>query len=57
MSDSRYHFFNDKEMEMRKLSVTFGVLMIVLLLSGCHTMQGFGKDIQKGGEVIEKSAQ
>ena len=35
---------------MRKLSVTFGVLMIVLLLSGCHTMQGFGKDIQKGGK-------
>lgn len=25
-------------------------------LSACHTMQGVGKDVQSGGEALEKSA-
>jgi len=28
-----------------------------LLLSGCNTMEGFGKDVKKTGEKIEKSAE
>ncbi len=28
----------------------------LLLLAGCNTMAGLGKDIQKGGEVLQKSA-
>jgi entericidin B len=28
-----------------------------LLLSACNTMSGAGKDIQKGGEAIENSAE
>jgi predicted small secreted protein len=27
-----------------------------LLLAGCNTVQGVGKDIKKGGEAIEKAA-
>ena len=27
------------------------------LISGCNTMEGAGKDIQKGGESLENSAQ
>lgn len=27
-----------------------------LLLTGCNTMEGLGKDIQKGGEKLERSA-
>jgi len=26
------------------------------MLAGCNTMQGLGKDIQKGGEKLEKAA-
>lgn len=39
------------------ISVSIGLLIIALQLSGCQTMQGLGKDIQRGGEAIEKSAQ
>lgn len=41
---------------MKMLSVSMVVLMVTLQLSGCHTFQGIGKDIQRGGEAIEKSA-
>jgi entericidin B len=27
-----------------------------LVLAGCNTVEGVGKDIKKGGEVIEKAA-
>ncbi len=30
--------------------------VLVLVLSACNTVQGIGKDIKKGGEVIEKTA-
>lgn len=49
--------FYFKETGMKKLSVSIAVLMITMQLSGCHTLQGVGKDIQRGGEAIEKSAQ
>jgi predicted small secreted protein len=32
------------------------VSVLMLLLSACNTVQGIGKDVKKGGEVIEKSA-
>lgn len=32
------------------------VLALGALLSACNTMEGFGKDVQKGGEKIENSA-
>ena len=36
------------------------ILMIALIaaihLSACNTLSGVGKDVQKGGEAIEKSA-
>jgi predicted small secreted protein len=40
----------------------FVILMLGLLafalagLSGCGTMEGFGRDVQKGGEAIEDAA-
>lgn len=27
-----------------------------LLLAGCNTMAGVGKDVEKGGEAVEKAA-
>ena len=32
------------------------VLVLMLVLSACNTVQGIGKDVEKGGEVIEKAA-
>lgn len=33
------------------------LLAVVAFLAGCNTVQGVGKDIQKGGEAVEKAAQ
>ena len=29
--------------------------ILVLVLSACNTVEGIGKDLKKGGEVIQKS--
>ncbi len=34
----------------------FLLLLAVLVLAGCNTFEGMGKDIQKGGAAIEKAA-
>jgi entericidin B len=33
-----------------------GLFLATLMLVGCNTMEGLGKDIQKGGEKLEKAA-
>jgi entericidin B len=30
--------------------------LAALAVSGCNTVEGIGKDVKKGGEVIEKAA-
>ena len=32
------------------------IIAAALMLAACHTVEGVGKDIKKGGEVIEKAA-
>jgi entericidin B len=32
------------------------LMLAILMLAGCNTMEGMGKDIQKGGQAIEKAA-
>ncbi|WP_317204174.1 entericidin A/B family lipoprotein [Janthinobacterium sp.] len=39
---------------MKKL---FALCIAVLLLSGCNTVSGFGKDVQKVGQKVEGAAQ
>ena len=39
---------------MKKI-IIYGLLATTLLLVGCNTMHGFGKDIEKAGEKIQKS--
>jgi predicted small secreted protein len=34
----------------------FAFLASLYLLAGCNTIEGMGKDIQKGGEKIEEAA-
>jgi len=31
-------------------------VIAMLVLTGCNTVQGLGKDIEKGGEAIQKVA-
>ena len=38
---------------MKALSFVIAALLVVL--TGCNTVQGIGKDIEKGGEVIQKA--
>jgi len=32
------------------------IIAAMLVLAACNTVEGFGKDVKKGGEAIEKSA-
>ena len=32
------------------------VIVSILSLAACNTVQGIGKDIQKGGEAVERAA-
>ena len=31
------------------------VSLVAVLLSGCNTVQGIGKDLKQGGEAIERA--
>ena len=31
------------------------VLLVSLMLAGCNTLDGLGKDLKKGGEEIQKA--
>ncbi|PZP86439.1 MAG: entericidin EcnA/B family protein [Azospirillum brasilense] len=43
-------------MTSRKM-LTLAALSALLLASACETIEGFGRDMEKGGENIEESAQ
>ena len=32
------------------------LMLAMLFLAGCNTVEGIGKDLKKGGEKIEKAA-
>ncbi len=38
---------------MHKLS--FVIIALLVVLAGCNTVQGIGKDIEKGGEAVQKA--
>ena len=43
--------------KMRKLfALIVAGLLVAGCLAGCNTIEGIGKDVKKGGEVIEKAA-
>lgn len=41
---------------MQKIIITLGLVAAMLTLNACNTFQGLGKDIKKGGEKLEKTA-
>lgn len=40
---------------LRRLTAMAGIIAM-FVLTGCNTVQGLGKDIEKGGEAIQKVA-
>lgn len=41
-----------KGADMKKIVI----VVVFVALTGCNTMKGFGEDVQKGGQAIEKAA-
>jgi entericidin B len=42
---------------MKKLIPILGILVFSLNLSACNTMKGLGKDVERGGEKVQDSAE
>ena len=42
---------------MKKLIAVAATLAFVGMIAGCNTMGGFGKDVEKTGEAVQKKAQ
>lgn len=42
---------------MKKIISVLGVLMFSIGLSACNTMQGMGKDVERGGERMQGAAE
>lgn len=40
---------------MKRICAFAVVVLMLIGLSACNTVQGVGKDIKKGGEAIEKA--
>lgn len=40
----------------QKLLVIAGLFMTCLYLTGCNTIEGMGKDMQSGGQQLQKAA-
>lgn len=52
-----YVIYSNGEMKTMKMWKTiFAVLGVAVMLTACNTMRGVGKDIEKGGEAIQKAA-
>ncbi len=41
---------------MKKIAIAVVFMLSVWMLPGCNTMHGVGKDIERGGEAIERSS-
>ena len=41
---------------LKKLIYGFAALAAALTLSACNTMQGVGKDVERGGQKVQEEA-
>jgi predicted small secreted protein len=41
---------------MKKLLAVLAAMMLTASLSACNTVHGFGKDVEKGGEGLQRSS-
>ncbi|CAM3860445.1 entericidin A/B family lipoprotein [Kerstersia gyiorum] len=42
---------------MNKKALILAIAMLATTLAGCNTVDGIGKDIERGGEKIQEQAQ
>lgn len=47
----------EKEMNRKLAGIVFMIVSVLVVsgLSGCNTMRGLGKDIERGGEKIQEA--
>ncbi|KAA0874297.1 entericidin A/B family lipoprotein [Nitrincola tapanii] len=38
----------------KRLLFTLGLSLVLSLIAACNTIEGIGKDVQRGGEAIER---
>jgi predicted small secreted protein len=50
------HSMNPYRTTVSALIATFNIIAIALLLSGCNTFEGIGRDIEAAGDKIEDAA-
>ena len=41
---------------MKKIAALVFAMISIAMFSACNTMQGVGRDIEKGGQAIERAA-
>jgi len=41
---------------MKQISIAALIALFAVVVTGCNTIQGVGKDVQKAGEKIEDAA-
>jgi predicted small secreted protein len=41
---------------MKKAQITAAALLALSVLTACNTIEGIGKDVKAGGEVVEETA-
>jgi len=48
----------DSEQEQDRImnKMGWGLLLVMVWLTGCNTISGMGRDIQKGGEKVQEAA-
>jgi entericidin B len=46
-----------KEIIMKKIATLASILCLAFAVTGCNTVKGAGKDIERGGEKVQDAAQ
>lgn len=46
----------EQEQERIMNKMGWGLLLVMVWLTGCNTISGMGRDIQKGGEKVQEAA-
>jgi len=54
--DDFLHIFDERRHKMlRKLAIAFLTILYLIVLNGCHTIHGAGKDVESAGETIQEA--
>ena len=50
------HLNSEQELDQIMNKMSWGLLLVMVWLTGCNTINGMGRDIQKGGEKVQEAA-